>query len=54
VPATGTPRITPPSTDAVNSGGTSTTGTGFGLALLVLGGLALATLLVRPASKRTR
>jgi hypothetical protein len=55
VPATGTPRITPPSTDAsVGSAGPNGTGNGFGLVMLVLGGLALGTLLVRPAARRNR
>jgi hypothetical protein len=55
VAATGTPRITPPSTDSsVGSAGPNGTGNGFGLVMLVLGGLALGTLLVRPAAKRNR
>ena len=52
--ATGTPRITPPPTDVTGSNGSSGTGSGWGLAMLALGGLALTTLLLRPASRRSR
>jgi hypothetical protein len=51
---TGTPDITPPATDASGSTGSSSTGSGWSLAMLVLGILALGTLLATPATRRVR
>ena len=53
-PATGTPRITPPATDATGTPGSTDGGNGWGVVMLALGGLALTSLLLRPAAKRTR
>jgi hypothetical protein len=52
--ATGTPRITPPPTDSTFEVGTGSSGSGFGLVMLLLGALALAGALVRPAGTRSR
>ena len=55
VAETGTPRVTPPSTDAtVGEGGTGSAGSGLAPVLLLLGGLALAGALLRPAGARIR
>ena len=51
---TGTPRITPPSTDATIGGDAGSAGSGLGPVLLLLGGLALAGALLRPAGARIR
>ena len=49
-----TPRVTPPATDATGTPGSSGGGNGWGAVMLVLGGLALSSLLLRPAAKRNR
>jgi hypothetical protein len=49
-----TPDITSPPTDATGTPGSNTGGTGWGAVMLALGGLALASLLLRPAAKRNR
>jgi hypothetical protein len=49
---TGTPRITPPPTDS--AGGGSSSGSGWGIAMLALGGLAALALVATPVRKRTR
>ena len=51
---TGTPRITPPSTDSTGMGGNGTSGNSLGFVLLLLGGLSLAGALLRPAGSRIR
>jgi hypothetical protein len=51
---TGTPRITPPSTDTTVMGGDGTSGNSLGFVLLLLGGLSLAGALLRPAGSRIR
>jgi hypothetical protein len=51
---TGTPRVTPPSTDAGGMGGSGTSGNSLGFVLLLLGGLSLAGALLRPAGSRIR
>ena len=51
---TGTPRITPPSTDTTDMGGNGTSGNSLGFVLLLLGGLSLAGALLRPAGSRIR
>jgi hypothetical protein len=50
--ATGTPKVTPPPTDSM--GGGSSSGSGWGIALLALGGLAALALVATPARRRNR
>lgn len=52
--ATGRPEITPPATDSSGSSGSTGTGSGLSIALLVLGALAIGTGLLRPATRRVR
>jgi hypothetical protein len=49
--ATGTPKVTPPPTDSTGSG---STGSGWGIVLLALGGLAALALVATPARRRNR
>ena len=49
---TGSPEITPPSTDGLAGAGSSTTGSGWPMVLLALGAVLAAALLLTPARKR--
>jgi hypothetical protein len=52
VPATGTPRITPPATDSgVSDGGSSTTG-GLPIVLVALAGVLATSLVLAPRRRR--
>jgi hypothetical protein len=52
--ATATPRITPPATDSAVASATGTTGSGWTPLMLIAAGLMALTLVLMPATRRTR